>query len=157
MIPPERMKQIQEWFASNPTKVCSKCGAVKPYDEFAPNGAWCKDCKRAYDTAYNNANRQKKRDINARSYAKSSKGSHIHGARNRAQARGYEIVEDVDLEVVYKRDSGICQICGEAVDWSLDRRYDSMAASLDHTARIHSYATVQLAHRICNWRKGPLP
>lgn len=67
-------------------------------------------------------------------------------------------VERVDPQVVFDRDGWVCQLCRQPVD--RDRRWpDVGSASLDHTVPLaaggdHSYANTQLAHWICNVRKG---
>jgi len=60
-------------------------------------------------------------------------------------------IEHVSLDVLYKRDNGICQLCLKPCS----RRQ----ASRDHRIPIarggeHSYANVQLAHKLCNSHKG---
>lgn len=60
-------------------------------------------------------------------------------------------IEDVSLSVVYDRDKGVCGICHFSVS--------SKEKSLDHVVPLskggeHSYANVQLAHLLCNSRKG---
>ena len=60
-------------------------------------------------------------------------------------------IENVDLDVLYKRDEGICQLCFEPCS----RKH----ASRDHIIPIarggvHSYKNVQLAHKSCNAHKG---
>jgi len=60
-------------------------------------------------------------------------------------------IEDVNLDVLYKRDEGICQLCYKPCP----RKH----ASRDHIVPIdrgglHCYDNVQLAHKLCNARKG---
>jgi hypothetical protein len=71
-----------------------------------------------------------------------------------ARKRGFEMVDMVDPMVVYQRDGGVCQRCHGPVDLALDRQVDPWGATLDHTAPVHSYETVQLAHRSCNSNAG---
>ncbi|WP_239701690.1 HNH endonuclease [Yimella sp. NH-Cas1] len=66
--------------------------------------------------------------------------------------------ERFDPREVYERDGWVCGLCGEAVDRSL-RWPDLMSPSLDHVTPLiangeHSRANTQLAHWICNVRKG---
>jgi|SRR5215469_225442 len=78
----------------------------------------------------------------------------ILALREYARKCGYELVEDVDFDVVYERDHGTCQICNEPVDLGIPKRAgEPMSATIDHTEPIHSYDTVRLAHRICNERR----
>lgn len=60
-------------------------------------------------------------------------------------------VEDVERAVVFRRDQGLCGICGLPVDpsdWQLDH---IVPVSVDGE---HSYANVQVAHPFCNRSKG---
>jgi 5-methylcytosine-specific restriction endonuclease McrA len=60
-------------------------------------------------------------------------------------------VEHIDLDVLYKRDEGICGICFKTCARN--------QASRDHITPIarggkHEYANVRLAHKKCNSYKG---
>lgn len=60
-------------------------------------------------------------------------------------------VEDVDLDILFKRDEGVCQLCHQPCSRKL--------ASRDHIVPIarggmHCYDNVQLAHKACNSYKG---
>lgn len=77
--------------------------------------------------------------------------------RRRARIAG-AFVEDIDLGVVFERDSGICGICGELVDPAL-KWPDRMSKTLDHIVPLsrgglHEYSNAQLAHAVCNSRKS---
>lgn len=70
--------------------------------------------------------------------------------RRRARLLG-QFVEAVDPATIRLRDGGLCGICGLAVEL--------VEQSLDHVVPIalgglHETANVQLAHRVCNSRKG---
>jgi hypothetical protein len=78
-----------------------------------------------------------------------------HGRRVRL---GAAVVERFDPEEVYERDGWICQLCGTSVDRKLAWP-DPASRSLDHILPLvadgsHSRANTQLAHWICNVRKG---
>lgn len=76
--------------------------------------------------------------------------------------RGYglpeNVVDVVHPDVIWERDGGACQICGDPIDPGLDYR-DPMSATVDHVVPVvepaaeHSYANTQLAHFDCNRRK----
>ena len=73
------------------------------------------------------------------------KQSHTHKARKRGA-----FVEAVDPCWVFDRDEGICGICDEPVKGDFH---------IDHIIPLalggeHSYTNVQLAHPLCNMRKG---
>jgi 5-methylcytosine-specific restriction endonuclease McrA len=62
--------------------------------------------------------------------------------------------EKIDRNLVYKKDDGICGICGKPLEMS--------DFTLDHIIPIakgggHLYANVHSAHRICNIRRGTKP
>jgi len=71
-------------------------------------------------------------------------------ARRRA-AKIAQFVEHVDGLVLYERDKGFCGICERPVnidEFEIDH-IKSLASGGDH-----SYANTQIAHPICNQRKG---
>jgi 5-methylcytosine-specific restriction endonuclease McrA len=86
-----------------------------------------------------------------RAWRAANPGKHAE-INNRRRARQLDqFVAPVDTPAVRERDDGHCGICGEPV---------SVAdQSLDHIVPIarggtHEPANVQLAHRVCNSRKG---
>ena len=76
------------------------------------------------------------------------------------------IMLDNTLEKLYKRDNGICKICGHKCDYTdyyIDENGTYIAGnnypSIDHIKPIskggcHTWENVQLAHRICNTIKN---
>lgn len=75
-------------------------------------------------------------------------------------------IDNVTLAELYKRDNGVCYLCGEKCDYN-DYYYSSTGAfiageqypSIEHIIPIcsggdHSWANVRLAHRGCNSLKG---
>lgn len=86
------------------------------------------------------------------------RGNHRHRARKYGVA--YE--PGITLKKVFKRDNGICQICGKPCDWS-DRGWNKYCGplypSIDHVIALvngggHVWGNVQLAHLMCNSEKG---
>lgn len=78
----------------------------------------------------------------------------------RARLKGVE-AERIDPIVVYERDGWRCQLCGKRVLRGIDPQH-AMSASLDHIVPLaaggaHVMSNVQLAHRVCNTRKGTGP
>ena len=72
--------------------------------------------------------------------------------RDKQIAAGF--VETVDYETLYKRDCGVCQICGMPVHpvKGIDNNWDG---TIDHIIPLsnggkHSMSNCQLAHRVCN-------
>jgi len=79
-----------------------------------------------------------------------------HLRRVRLEDATTERFDPIDI---YERDQWRCQLCGEAVEPTL-RWPDPLSPSLDHIQPLvaggeHSRANTQLAHWICNVRKGP--
>jgi 5-methylcytosine-specific restriction endonuclease McrA len=73
------------------------------------------------------------------------------GELNRRARKRNQFVEDIDPQVVFERDQGICGICGTAVIGKFH---------VDHViplskGGLHTYGNVQTVHPICNERKGP--
>jgi len=109
---------------------------------------------RAYKTEHYlmNLDEYKKR---ARRWDKSNPEK-IKNIRNNVKARrrireSNAYVENIDRNLIYDRDNGICQICGELVPKN--------EMTIDHIIPlakdgIHSYNNVQLAHSVCNSSKG---
>lgn len=85
------------------------------------------------------------------------------GDFHRHRARKYNVAYDgtISLQGVFKRDNGVCQICGEPCDWN-DREYGGCGPtypSIDHIVPFaqggeHTWDNVQLAHFMCNSTKG---
>lgn len=79
-------------------------------------------------------------------------------ARDRRARERSAFVEKVDIRVLFERDQGICQLCKAPVDTTLSA-LDPRGATVDHRLALarggkHSYANCQLAHLVCNLRKG---
>jgi 5-methylcytosine-specific restriction endonuclease McrA len=70
--------------------------------------------------------------------------------RRRARIKS-EFIERVEKKVLFRRDKGLCGICGRAVD---PTRFD-----IDHIVPLclggdHSYLNTRIAHPICNAKKA---
>lgn len=81
--------------------------------------------------------------------------------RERCKKYGVEYHSGISLMSVYKRDNGICQICGKPTDFndcSWNGFFGAMYPTIDHRLALanggsHTWENVQLAHAICNSRK----
>lgn len=67
---------------------------------------------------------------------------------------------DITLEKLFGRDSGICYLCGGACDWDdmTDGNAGDSYPSIDHVLPLakggtHTWDNIKLAHRKCNWEK----
>lgn len=86
-------------------------------------------------------------------------------ANRRKRITNALIDKDISLEALYKRDNGICHICGGKCDWG-DHKYKGRYfivgkkyPSIDHVIPLskggtHSWDNVKLAHLSCNSAKG---
>lgn len=78
--------------------------------------------------------------------------------RRRLDRMKHPGAEDIDLMTIAERDDWVCGICCEVVD--RDLLYpDPMSRTTDHIrplakGGLHIVSNVQLAHLVCNVRKG---
>lgn len=69
--------------------------------------------------------------------------------------------KDINLKMLYRRDNGICYLCGGLCDWNDKNglRMGLTYPSIDHViplakGGLHSWDNVRLAHISCNCRKS---
>lgn len=71
------------------------------------------------------------------------------------------IDNDITLQALFKRDKGVCQLCGKPCDWEDITEHEGTFIagnnypSIDHITPLscggeHSWGNVRLAHRHCN-------
>lgn len=83
----------------------------------------------------------------------------------RARKRNALVNKDITLDKIVLRDGGICQLCGERIDWNDYTVVNGKKCSfgryptIDHKVALangglHSWDNVQLAHFSCNSSKG---
>jgi len=87
-------------------------------------------------------------------------------ARKQKRIPKEQIVDkDITLEAVYRRDSGVCYLCGGLCDWAdRDKERNTCGKnypSIDHLIPVakggrHAWANVRLAHLGCNIAKADL-
>ena len=91
-------------------------------------------------------------------------GKRLSQSRKHHRIPKEQIVDkDITLEALYRRDSGVCYLCGLECDWS-DRDADANIVgmsypSIDHVIPIcrgglHAWSNVRLAHFYCNTLKS---
>lgn len=85
--------------------------------------------------------------------------------RRRLKIQAAFVDDDISLEEVFRRDKGICHICGMACDWN-DHAWKGnvfitgrLYPTIDHVVPLarggeHSWENVRLAHLCCNSAKG---
>ncbi len=93
-------------------------------------------------------------------------GKKLSYARKQHRIPKEQIIDkDITLEALYKRDSGVCYLCGGVCDWE-DRNKEtgvcgSTYPSIDHVIPVskgglHAWENVRLAHFACNTAKSDL-
>lgn len=161
-------------------KECTQCLEVKPFTSFDKQASkkyglrsHCKLCRKQkrletrlkdpeaytrYTRKYRSLNREAIRANQKRWRDKNPSKAldYVHQRRSRIKSNG--VYENIDRDVVYRDDGGVCQLCLNVID----RKYkypDPMSFSLDHTIALaaegeHIRSNVQSAHLICNMKKG---
>lgn len=89
-------------------------------------------------------------------------GKKLKYARQQHRIPKAQLIDnDITLEALYRRDAGVCYLCGGLCDW--DDKHDNVVGanypSIDHIIPIargglHSWGNVRLAHHLCNAVKG---
>jgi endogenous inhibitor of DNA gyrase (YacG/DUF329 family) len=158
-------------------KVCRECG--KEFMGHKTSGLCSDDCRRAekrrihkekYFVSVKETNPMIKKKCkhcgkefttnfmaNSREFC-SEKCSKKNGKRQRRARKKKQFIEEVSLAYIYERDGGRCKICGKKVDIKKLAPHPK-SATLDHIiplaeGGLHEKKNVQLAHFICNSRKG---
>jgi 5-methylcytosine-specific restriction endonuclease McrA len=160
---------------------CPGCG--EEYGRDSTTGRWsglCETCKRGRASRVQREQDARRRQIDpdfgkrkSRAWYEANKQRHhADMARYRAEhpevavtarakRRGARIVDtDISVPALGKRCRWICALCGTQVDKT--RAYpDPYSPTVDHVLDIsaggeHSWANVQLAHKVCNDRKREL-
>lgn len=113
---------------------CTQCGAFF-YDQSGRHKYCSKECAKRVQNAQSN----RKKDF-------------------RRRVSKTEESNSINLQALYKRDKGICWLCGKPCDMSLDGN-DNYYPSIDHIIPIarggkDRWDNVKLAHRICNTLKS---
>lgn len=132
----EGSRRHHEWVKADPLRYAAQQAATAAWRAANPDKV--RETERAYWRA--NAARKREKDH-----------------RRRARLLN-AFVEDVNIDVLWERDSGACGICSDPVDRDLAWP-GRMVATIDHVVPLarggeHSYANAQLAHMGCNARKG---
>lgn len=89
----------------------------------------------------------------------------LHEVKRRMKLVSVMVDKDITLEEVYRRDNGICYLCGEPCDWEDKQTVEGTIVcggeypSIDHVKALakggfHAWDNVRLAHRRCNWEKN---
>lgn len=108
---------------------------------------YCKKCNREQALAINRANGVKPM---RRRTPLERKKQRVASEQKRRALKKRSFVEYVDPMILFRRDNGICGICGHEVH--------ANAFHIDHIIPLskggeHSYANTQIAHQTCNCKK----
>jgi len=85
-------------------------------------------------------------------------GKRLHYSRKTQRIPKNQIIDkDITLEALFRRDSGVCYLCGKPCDWN-DKQENIVGPnypSIDHVVPVsqgglHSWSNVKLAHFACN-------
>lgn len=88
----------------------------------------------------------------------------IKEAKRRAKIADAFVDRGITIQALYKRDNGICYLCGGLCDWNDKENRENgivcgnLYPSIDHVVPLahggrHEWDNVRLAHRICNSKK----
>ena len=84
-----------------------------------------------------------------------------HAHKHKRIPKSQLVDKDITLEALYRRDSGVCYLCGKKCDWNdkTDKSVGPAYPSIDHMIPIakgglHAWTNVKLAHFECNWKKS---
>jgi hypothetical protein len=155
------------------SKKCCRCSKEFPLtneyfakDKRSKDGFFkaCKPCDREYNRKYGKAHKQKiladarkkywgdpeghRQELREWEAANLDKDREWGLRRERLIRQNF--IEKVELEVLYERDKGTCQLCMKQcgrVEWSMDHIIPLTKGGE------HSYKNTQLAHRSCNASK----
>ena len=112
---------------------------------------FCIVCGKEYET-YNPAQKTCSKECG-------KKLAHAH--KHKRIPKSQLVDKDITLEALYRRDSGVCYLCGEKCDWNdkTDKSVGPAYPSIDHMIPIakgglHAWTNVKLAHFECNWKKS---
>lgn len=128
------------------TYVCKECGTEFTTECGDTHSVFCcQSCAETYER------RQEHQTERHKSYMREAK-------KKRERQLKAQFVSEVSYDTLYKRDKGICQICGLPVhpDKGCDNSWDG---TIDHIIPLsvggkHALDNCQLSHRICNSLKG---
>lgn len=138
------------WRAANREKVLEAAARWRG----ANPGWWRKysatDKRREQQRVYHERNRDRRR-IAVRARYRANPAPFIEHARRHQMRRAGATTEHVEYAAIIERDRNRCGICGEVVA-PADRSFDHIVPLKRGGA--HSMANVQLAHFVCNCRKG---
>lgn len=140
----KRMKYKKSYIPR--TFTCKECGAIITTQCGDKRSEFC--CQTCNDIYFRRLEHQSDRHKRCLVENKTARKKQIPDA----------FVESVSYKGVYKRDEGICQICGQPVMYDKFIN-DSWGATIDHIVPLskggpHSMDNCQLAHRICNSLKA---
>ena len=159
----KRSQQKREWDIRNGERIAeySKQYNLKNADRIK---GWSKsyrllnqDAMKEKRKLYLEENPEKAKESQRRYCLNNPDKLHTKSARRRALFKN-AFVENVSRIEVYRRDGGICGICGKVINLDIKAPH-AESLSLDHIIPLtkggkHTYLNAQVAHYGCNSRKG---
>lgn len=106
---------------------------------------------KAYVEAYNEQNRERRAVWHRRYRAANIERLRQHWYKSRAKRRGATKGQHVDCNLIWRRDGGICHICGGLVAPD-DVHFDHVIPLSKGGS--HTYDNIKVAHSTCNMKKG---
>lgn len=170
-------------------KRCAFCG--KPFKPYRPNALYCS--AKCYSKAKWRKERQAKKPVQLQMTLKKELpkiyegdcvvcGKHFttmnpaqktcskqcakrweYSRKQRRIPKDRIIDKDITLEALYRRDSGVCYLCGKLCDWNdRDKETNTVGAlypTIDHLIPLahggtHAWKNIRLAHFACNVNKS---
>lgn len=129
-------------------------------DRTRPDG-WdnkCKECKADYRRSLYERNAESEKALSRKWRQDNPDGARAQHTLRRARKFDNGPTEIINFSEVYHRDFGICGLCYAKVDINVPYP-DPGYGTIDHIIPLskggpHTYDNVQLAHFVCNSRKG---
>lgn len=161
----ERERQHKRW-------INNRYGSEEAYQKYLQEKQESKERKLAENQAKKEANRRISNCIvcgrEFETYNPKQKtccktcGRKLSNARKQKRIPEQQIIDkDITLESLYRRDSGVCYLCGGECDWN-DKNGNvvgSLYPTIDHIVPVsrgglHAWDNVRLAHFKCNVQKS---
>lgn len=155
-------QRSSQWYAENTERHNAdrrRRYAESPMAERAAMDLWKQanaERKRQNDREWYRSNWQRARDY--RRAWRDANREQVYASNRKRRAILDRPLATIRLEDVWERDGGLCQLCGDPIDRAVPWPHpDSL--TLDHIQPLarggtHEPANVQLAHALCNLRKG---
>lgn len=145
-------------------KICSKCGNLKTLDCFSKRKqlrdgyrSQCKSCDKVHNDIYKLENKQLISE-QRKCYRVKNKALIAASNKQRKARKLNNQYEKINPEFFWNTQLGFCQLCFKKINRGI-KFPDLYSGVLDHIIPLskgggHLYSNMQLAHNICNMKKG---